>query len=193
LSNYSSLRGRVVELRDQGRTAGEIAATLNGEGYQPLRGKGKFNKQMIYDFLRRIGLSGPRRGSRFPAGVLGPEEWGVSGLARQLGMPADTLCRWCARGWVGHRKLPGRRGCLALWADGAELDRLRRLRAFRPSSYPPVYPAELTTPRGCSGTCGSAPRAGSIPGPDEGAEMTPRSEQESPQGGGSQDGLDGLS
>jgi hypothetical protein len=147
LSNYESLRGRVAGLHGQGRTAAEIAAVLNDEGYRPLHGKERFNKQMIYDFLRRIGLSALDRGSRLPAEVLGPDEWGVSALARRLAMPADTLCHWCARGWVGYRKLPGPRGCLVLWADGAELDRLRRLRAFRPSRYPPVYPAELTTPR----------------------------------------------
>ena len=59
-------------------------------------------KHMIYDFLRRIGLSELNRGSRLPAEILGPDEWGVSALARQLGMPTDTLCHWCARGWVGH-------------------------------------------------------------------------------------------
>jgi hypothetical protein len=154
MSNYESLRGRVVELRQQGRTATEIAATLNEENHHPLPKKGQFNKQMIYDFLRRIGLSGPRRGTRVPAGELEPEEWGASALARVLGMPVDTLSRWCSRGWVRHRKLPGPRGCLVLWADDAEVDRLKKLRAFRPGSYPPVYPAELTTP-------GARPRADS--------------------------------
>jgi DNA invertase Pin-like site-specific DNA recombinase len=178
LSDYDSMRGRVVELHGQGRTAGEIAAVLNGEGYRPLHGKERFNKQMIYDFLRRIGLSGLNRGSRLSVEVLGPDEWGVSALARQLGMPADTLGHWCARGWVGHRKLPGRRGCLVLWADEAELDRLRRLRAFRPNRYPPVYPAELTAPRGGSEARRSG--SGASPGADSGggAESDPRPEQE---------------
>src|SRR5262249_28766148 len=178
LSDYDSMRGRVVELHGQGRTAGEIAAVLNGEGHQPLHGKERFNKQMIYDFLRRIGLSGLNRGSRSHVEVMGPHECGLSALARKLGMPADTLGHWCVRGWVGHRKLPGRRGCLVLWADEAELDRLGRLRAFRPNRYPPVYPAELTTPRGCS----EARRTGSgaSPGADSGgaAESDPRPEQE---------------
>jgi hypothetical protein len=178
LSGYASMRGRVVELHGQGRTAGEIAAVLNGEGYQPLHGKERFNKQMIYDFLRRIGVSGLSRGSRLPADALGPNEWGVSALARQLGMPADTLGHWCARGWVGHRKLPGRRGCLVLWADEAELDRLRRLRAFRPDRYPPVYSPELTTPRGCPEATRSG--AGASRGSDSGgaAESGPESEQD---------------
>jgi hypothetical protein len=178
LSDYESMRGRVVELHGQGRTAGEIAAVLNGEGYQPLHGKRRFNKQMIYDFLRRIGVSGLSRGSRLPAEVLGPNEWGVSALARQLGMPADALGHWCARGWVGHRKLPGRRGCLVLWADEPELDRLRRLRALRPNRYPPVYPAELTTPRGCP----EAMRSGSEASPESdsggAAESGPQPEQD---------------
>ena len=178
LSDYESLRGRVVELHGQGRTAGEIAAVLNGEGYRPLHKKERFNKHMIYDFLRRIGVSGLSRGSRLPAEVLGPNEWGVSALARQLGMPADTLGHWCARGWVEHRKLPGRRGCLVLWADEPELDRLMRLRAFRPDRYPPVYPPELTTPRGCP----EAMRSGSEASPESdsggAAESGPQPEQD---------------
>lgn len=133
---------------------------------------------MMYDFLRRIGLSGLNRGSRLSAEVLRPNEWGVSALARQLGMPADTLGLWCARGWIGHRRLPGRRGCLVLWADEAELDRLRRLRAFRSNRYPPVYLAELTTPRGCSEARRSG--SGASPGTDSGggAESDPLAEQE---------------
>jgi DNA invertase Pin-like site-specific DNA recombinase len=178
LSDYDSLRGRVVELHGQGRTAGEIAAVLNGAGYRPLHGKERFNKQMIYDFLRRIGLSGLDRGSRLPAEALGPDEWGVSALAQQLGMPADTLGHWCARGWVGHRKLPGRRGCLVLWADAAELDRLRQLRAFRPNRYPPVYPPELTTPRGCSQAMRPGPGASREAGSGGGVGIDPRSEQD---------------
>jgi hypothetical protein len=173
LSDYDSMRGRVVELHGQGRTAAEIAAVLNGEGYRPLHGKERFNEQMIYDFLRRIGLCGLNRGSRLPAGVLGPGEWGVSALARRLGMPADTLGHWCARGWVRHRKLPGPRGCLVLWADEAELDRLGRLRAFRPNRYPPVYPPELTTPRGCSEAMRSRSRASLGADSGEAAESDP--------------------
>ena len=87
-------------------------------------------------------------------------------MARRLGMPADTLGHWCARGWVEHRKLPGARGCLVLWADEAEIDRLRRLRAFRPSSYPPVYPAELTTPRQCLDRARAESGANPGSGPD---------------------------
>jgi hypothetical protein len=64
LSDYESLRGRVAELHGQGRTAAEVAAVLNEEGYRPLHGKERFNEQMIYDFLRRIGLYGLNRGSR---------------------------------------------------------------------------------------------------------------------------------
>ncbi|WP_145279415.1 hypothetical protein [Tautonia plasticadhaerens] len=34
-----------------------------------------------------------------------------------------------------------------LWADAAELDRLRRLRAYRRTWTDETYPKELTTPR----------------------------------------------
>jgi hypothetical protein len=79
LSYYDSLRGRVVELREQGRTAEEIAATLNGEGYQPLHGKGKIN-------------GGPRRGgdpSRGPYAVFPPMRYSSPcGFADKLPHPS---------------------------------------------------------------------------------------------------------
>jgi DNA invertase Pin-like site-specific DNA recombinase len=147
LSNHVQLIERVVALRQQGRTAGQIAAALNEEGFIPPKRRATYNSQMVRELLARSGLSSWSR-SRPDGGVLGADEWWLSQLALELGMPQITLHNWLCRGWVNCRKLPGgRMGRWVVWADVAELDRLRRLRACPRSWSDEPYPTELTTPR----------------------------------------------
>ena len=86
LSNHSQLMERVAALHDQGQTAAEIAATLNREGFIPPKRRATYNRGMVVDLLARCGRS---RGSHAPpeGGVLGRDEWRLSQLARELGMP----------------------------------------------------------------------------------------------------------
>ena len=55
----------------------------------------------------------------------------VGDLVTILGMPQPTVHCWVRRGWIRGRKLPGTGGRWVLWADAEELERLRRLRAYR--------------------------------------------------------------
>jgi len=147
LSNHAQLMERVATLRQQGQTAREIAETLNREGFVPPQRRATYNGQMVRQLLARCGLSRGRR-AQPDGGVLGEDEWWPSQLARELGMPPITLSSWLRRGWVQGRKLPGgRTGRWIVWADGPELDRLRRLRACPRGWSDEPYPAELTTPR----------------------------------------------
>jgi DNA invertase Pin-like site-specific DNA recombinase len=147
LSNHAQLMERVVALRQQGQTAPQIAATLNREGFIPPKRRATYNSQMVLQLLARSGLSSWSR-SRSDGGVLGADEWWLNQLALELGMPQITLHSWVRRGWVSGRKLPGgRMGRWIVWADGPELDRLRRLRACPRGWSDEPYPAELTTPR----------------------------------------------
>jgi DNA invertase Pin-like site-specific DNA recombinase len=146
LSDYASLRDRVLELRGHGHTTAQIAERLNQQGYRPPRGGESFSSHMVIEFLRRQGFSGPSSGPKLDNSSLGQHEWGVKALAEHLDMSAITLYHWCRKGWVHHRKLPGVKGCVIIWADAGERRRLRRLYAFRPTNSPPPYPAELTTP-----------------------------------------------
>jgi DNA invertase Pin-like site-specific DNA recombinase len=146
LSNYNSLRDRVLELRRSGHRTARIAKILTQEGYRPPRGGEGFTHHMIIEFLKRLGMGGPSRAPTLDPAALGTHEWSVKRLARHLRMSARTLTEWCRRGWVHSRKLPGPKGHLIVWADGRELKRLRRLGAFRLTNSPPPYPAELTTP-----------------------------------------------
>ena len=77
----------------------------------------------------------------------GSGEWWLSDLCRELAMPQPTVHCWVRRGWIRGRKLPGAGGRWVLWADAEELERLRRLRAYRRSWPDEPYPPELTTPR----------------------------------------------
>ena len=118
----------------------------NHEGYRPARGGERFSAPMVIALYKQLGLRGFGRRPRLAAAVLGPHEWGLRVLADHLGMSATTLNNWCHRGWVHHRKMPGLKGCLIIWADAGELGCLGRLHAFRPLNAPPPYPAELTRP-----------------------------------------------
>jgi len=147
LSDHAQLMERVAALRQQGRTAGQIAATLNEEGFIPPKRRATYNNQMVRELLVRSGHTSWSR-SRPGGGVLGTDEWWLNQLASELGMPQITLHSWLRRGWVSGRKLPGgRMGRWIVWADSQELDRLRRLRACPRGWSDEPYPAELTTPR----------------------------------------------
>ena len=69
-------------------------------------------------------------------------------LARELEMAVNTMRNWHDRGWVLGRMSAEIGGAWILWADEAELERLRRLRSWRPVGADQRRPPELTTPRG---------------------------------------------
>ncbi len=77
----------------------------------------------------------------------GENEWWLGDLCQELGVPQPTVHSWVRRGWIRGRKSPGAGGRWILWADAEELDRLRRLRAYRRTWPDETYPTELTTPR----------------------------------------------
>jgi DNA invertase Pin-like site-specific DNA recombinase len=142
LRDREALLARVTQLRQAGRTALEIAATLNGEGFRPPKRAAAFSKPMIYALLKRLGLIGNERQHDE---LLGDDEWWLAELARELQMSGAKLGDWARRGWVHWRQTP-RQGYWVLWADGAEVQRLKELlgqsRRGRQG-----YSEELTTPK----------------------------------------------
>ena len=146
LSNCQLLRARIRDLRQTGATAAAIAARLNAEGFQPPRGSVPFKEHVVQQYLVREGLSRPGVYGRFDAVELGPHEWRFEDLARELRMSTTTLRKWRQRGWVRARHWGAARGCWILWADEAEVDRLRRLRAWHLGADNRKRPPELTTP-----------------------------------------------
>lgn len=142
LQNFETLMARVVELRQSGHDADEIATVLNQEGFRPPKHPGSFNKPMIYQLLKRRRLIGnERRHDK----LLGKNESWLTDLARELQMSDSKLRDWSDRGWVHFRKTPVQ-GYRILWADADNVKRLKELLALSRRGMQ-GYAGELTTPK----------------------------------------------
>ncbi|TWT40631.1 recombinase family protein [Botrimarina hoheduenensis] len=144
LSGLDDLVARIVELKKTNKTLGQVAEQLNQEGYRSVR-RCPFTAGMLSRLLRKQGVSLPCRSAR-NSDALGENEWWLTDLAEQIGMPSTSHNHWRIAGWVKGRKLPGLRGRWILWADNAELQRLKQLRATRRRWSDCPYPQALTTP-----------------------------------------------
>jgi DNA invertase Pin-like site-specific DNA recombinase len=142
LQGYEQLRRRLVELREAGYRAPEIAGRLNAEGFRTPKTDAAFTAQMIRTLLSRQGLTRPRGELLCPEGC-GPDEWWLSDLAHELGVSTSGLKGWIRQGWVHARQVQVGGRYWILWADREELTRLRRLRDQRATPFP----QELTTPK----------------------------------------------
>jgi DNA invertase Pin-like site-specific DNA recombinase len=125
LTYYPHLCARARQLAAAGLAAGAIAERLNAEGYRPPKRRERFGAQGIQDLLQRLGVR-TKHAHRPRRPALGAHEWGLRELAQTLDMPHVTLYDWVRRGWVTGRReaTPPRRWIL--WADAAEVARLRQ-------------------------------------------------------------------
>jgi hypothetical protein len=122
-SEYPRLTARLGALCGEGRTAAAIAEQLNAEGFHPPKRTARFTRDMVLRLIGRLGLGcRPPHGS--PAG-LGPNEYRPAGLAGRLAISRDTVRRWVRVRWVHVRRDAD--GHHIIWADAAELRRLREL------------------------------------------------------------------
>jgi hypothetical protein len=151
-SDLDPLIARVVQLRQSGLSLKQAAAQLNEQGIVSLRGR-PFTTTILSRLLVRRGLHLPYGRKRPDSVVLHEHEWWLPDLADQLQMPHSSLTHWYVVGWIRGRKLPGLRGRLILWADAAEVERLKRLRQTRRRWSDCPYPVELTTPQSPSDHC----------------------------------------
>jgi DNA invertase Pin-like site-specific DNA recombinase len=148
LDRYDELQKRVVALRGDGLTAEQIAASLNQAGYAVPRGK-QYTGRLVRQLFTRFGLTGLPPGVRDNRDLPGKDEWWLPALATQLGVKPIVVHTWRWSGWLHARQLCGDNGRWIVRADAAEVERLRRLRAFElahPGRRTP--PRGLTTPRG---------------------------------------------
>jgi DNA invertase Pin-like site-specific DNA recombinase len=142
------LRDRVRVMRGEGRTAGEIAAVLDAEGFHPSRGRA-FTAHGVRRMAVEWGLTGTPLGINGTARLPGPGEWWLPALARELGVTPIVVHQWRWYGWVHARQLPGKAGRVIVWADRTEVARLKRLRAYEVAHRGQhTVPAELTKPKG---------------------------------------------
>jgi DNA invertase Pin-like site-specific DNA recombinase len=144
LGGLAQLRERILELRVSGQTADAIAEVLNHEGYRVARGEG-FTGDRVRQLLARFGQTGVPPGVRDASDLPGPGEWWLPALATELGVKPIVVHRWRWSGWLHARQLRGENGRWIVWADAAEVRRLRRLRAFEVEHHGRrTPPADLT-------------------------------------------------
>jgi hypothetical protein len=141
LQDFEPLMSRLAELHAAGKSAANVAAQLNAEGFYPPRHRGPFTQAMVYELFERQGLISNER-SHYE--LLGPDEWWISDLARKLDMGYLKLRDWAKRGWVHYHKTV--RGHWILWADEDEQVRLRQLLAQSRRGVN-TYTNELRTPK----------------------------------------------
>jgi DNA invertase Pin-like site-specific DNA recombinase len=141
MRDFPQLLDRLVELRGRGLSIPQIADQLNEEGFRTTKGA-HFHEDVVRQLPSRRGLGDERK----QPGVLGPHEWWLADLSRASGVRLAVLRAWAKKGWFHSRKSPVQ-GLWIVWADGPEMDRLRRLAACSPEGPFAQYPAELTTPR----------------------------------------------
>lgn len=126
LSYYPQLCRRVTELTHGDLSAPLIAEQLRIEGFAPVREGTHFGAQSVRSLQQQLGLRGKRTRSVDRSG-LGPDEWLAADLTRLLGITKSTVHNWIGRGWLRARREAGRLQRWIVWADAAELERLRHL------------------------------------------------------------------
>lgn len=158
LSYYPELCERVRTLASEGLATATIADRLEAEGYRPARTGSRFGRQGIVELQRRLGIRVRRARTPRRAG-LGLNEWWPVEITRQLDLPRATLHYWIRRGWVRARREEQPPGRWIVWADAAELERLRDWRrrsvadearrrwANPPAELPTADPADEETRR----------------------------------------------
>lgn len=141
LDDFDQLLGRILELRRQGQPAAVIAATLNRAGYRTPKSRKEFTPEVVGKLLSRRGLADGQPGKE----SLGRHEWWLADLARELKISPWKLRDWVTKGWLHGRQLVAD-GPWVVWADRAEVKRLRQLRA-RSKRGVFHHPKELITPK----------------------------------------------
>lgn len=141
LADRDLLQKRLSELRNEGKTAEQTADILNAEGFHPINPGKTFNRSVVRVLLLKLDLHGERNNDS----LVGANEWWVRDLAKEIGMPWQTLREWATSGWV-HGRQTNVEKLWVIWADRDEVKRLRKLRSARSRGIL-GYPAELTAPK----------------------------------------------
>jgi DNA invertase Pin-like site-specific DNA recombinase len=135
LSYYPALAERIRALAGEGLGSAAIAGQLAAEGFRTPRLHERFHDGEIQQLTRRLGLRpGLDHDHRTDQGSLGPGQWWLAALAREIGMPAATLFGWLKRGWITGRQDTRAPYRWIITADSAEVERLRELHQL-PAGY----------------------------------------------------------
>jgi hypothetical protein len=146
LSYYPELIRRVAEFWLSGQSVPGIARKLTEEGWRPAKGGKTFTVSMVRRILARPDVQQLIGRERLTDGIPKREqEWTSDELAGLLGMPRVSLYVWLKKGILKARRTRYRtRSVWLIWADEAELERLRTLREH-PRCGPPRKPVAETS------------------------------------------------
>ena len=125
LSYYPQVCARVRTLTAENIAASRIATHLNAAGYRPARGGAVFGAPSSRLLQHCLGLRLGRGHTQRRDG-LAADEWWPADLLRAVPLSRSTLHTWVRRGWVQARREVGPLQRWIIWADAAELERLRR-------------------------------------------------------------------
>ena len=109
--------------------------------FRPPKAPGGYTAMSVRKLMSLRGLSDGGKDDRH----LGEDEWWVSDLARELGIPGGKLRDWADRGWLRARRVSAH-GPWIIWADVRERNRLRGLVAHSRRGVA-GYPTSMTTPK----------------------------------------------
>jgi DNA invertase Pin-like site-specific DNA recombinase len=133
LSTYAALIVRAADLHRAGNGYTAIAAILNQEAWRPPKRRDTFNRSMVRRMLTAAGVvrPSPRRSRVLPERQ--PDEWTISELAEELGVPQATLYSWVQRGRLPSRSVTIEGGSAKLvTADATTIANLKTIRATPP-------------------------------------------------------------
>jgi len=125
LSTYQEICHQVKELTAAGWSAVAIARALNEAGYRPPRANPHFRAPLVAPLQGKLGIAAPRPRVRKRDGLL-PDEWWPAELVHMLGIPKASLHYWISLGLLRARQLDEPLQRWVVWADEAELERLRQ-------------------------------------------------------------------
>lgn len=122
LSYYGALRAAIDAGVAAGLSAAAIADQLNAAGYRPPKRCEEFHAHSVQNLpqCRRHVVAGHSERLR-------QDEWWLTDLAHEVDMPPVTLYQWLRRGWLTARREEQAPRRWIVWADAAEVARLRTL------------------------------------------------------------------
>ncbi len=114
--------------RDTENKLHKLTDILTIATYHVARGTA-FTGARAHQLLAKFGQTGVPPGVRDASDLPGTDECWLPELAKRLGVKPVIVHRWQWSGWLHARQLRGENGGW-VWANAAEVARLRRLRAF---------------------------------------------------------------
>jgi hypothetical protein len=144
LSYYPQLIRRVAECWLAGQSVPGIARMLTEEGWRPAKGGETVTVSMVRRILARPDVQQLIGRKRLTDGIpKGAQEWTTDELADLVGMPRVSLYVWLKKGTLKARRTRYQtRSVWLIWADEAELARLRELREHPQCGPPRKHVAE---------------------------------------------------